>query len=350
MIRMFLKWWRQQIADLLPAAMRRSHRKHIDALIIEPVEGGQRETQSVDLFLRQKQQIRSLGRFTLDNHGMAGVRRAAAAARRPIAIWLRVPPKAVLEKELSLPIAAEHNLEHVLGYEMDLETPFSADEVWWDWQIKSRDTAQGRIMVHLWLIPKAPFLGLITALWQAGLAPNAIDILTMPGQRRQIILRANANQPKPVAPRSVKIAVRTCFILAAVAIALPFILLTIHQAEVEMRIAKLQPAADRARELQQQLSSSEAAAAPLADLRQRAGSALQAVAIITKTLPDDAYLTGLSLHERKLKLTGQAINAAALIEVLTADPYIIEPAFIAPVTRPNNAVTETFSIAAEVRP
>ena len=60
-------------------------------------------------------------------------RRAATAAIRQRAgrVILRPDPAAVLERNVMLPLAAEHDVSRVLRYEMDRLTPFTAEQVFW---------------------------------------------------------------------------------------------------------------------------------------------------------------------------------------------------------------------------
>jgi general secretion pathway protein L len=71
-----------------------------------------------------------------------------AALRRRRA-RLVLPAERALIRELSLPLAAEENLREVLSFEMDRFTPFTADDVVFDVAILGRDAEQGRLNVLL---------------------------------------------------------------------------------------------------------------------------------------------------------------------------------------------------------
>ena len=75
---------------------------------------------------------------------------------------------------------------------------------------------------------------------------------------------------------------------------------------------------------------------------------LAALAAITRSLPDDTYLTDFTLNGRNVTLNGQSASAAKLIGLLAADPSIDNPAFSAPVTRLEATHTDLFSIRAAV--
>ena len=80
--------------------------------------------------------------------------------------------------------------------------------------------------------------------------------------------------------------------------------------------------------------------------RAHAGDTLQALATLTDLLPDDTYLTTLSLQHGKLRLEGQSAAATRLIGALSAEPHIRNPGFAAPVLR-SDAGADVFAIEAE---
>ena len=76
--------------------------------------------------------------------------------------------------------------------------------------------------------------------------------------------------------------------------------------------------------------------------------ALRTIAALTEILPDDTWLTELTLRQRKLTMAGRSAGAARLIGLLSADPTIRDAAFVAPVTRADSGGVDVFSIRAEV--
>jgi len=71
--------------------------------------------------------------------------------------------------------------------------------------------------------------------------------------------------------------------------------------------------------------------------------------MLTEALPDDTWLTSLTLHQRKLTLEGQSAVATRLIATLAATPRLRNPSFAAPVLR-NDQQVDLFAIQAEVGP
>ncbi len=88
----------------------------------------------------------------------------------------------------------------------------------------------------------------------------------------------------------------------------------------------------------------------LAAERAKTGDVLQILAAVTDIVPDDTWLTDLSLHQGKLGINGQSPAAARLIPALAADPSFRNPAFAAPVTRAPDGHADLFAIRAELAP
>lgn len=287
----------------------------------------------------------ALGSFGPGAAGEAALRAALAGRRGPLVA--RPSPGTLLARPVELPLAAERELGQVLRYEMDRLTPFTPDDLYWGWAVERRDRVRGRLHVLLLLAPKAGLEPALAALRRAGATPSALEVAGTahlipldpgrPGQerrRRQVLAAAAA----------------CCAALALVAAGLPFALQSAAASGVERRIAALRPQVDQAQALRRRIAGGAAGADVLAQQRAATGDALAVLATVTNLLPDDTYLSELTLHGRVLTLSGQSAAAARLIPELSADPAIRDPAFIAPVTRNETARADQFSIRAELAP
>ena len=68
---------------------------------------------------------------------------------------LCIPPERVLQRNLTLPVAAEDNIRQVLAFEMDRQTPFKADQIYFDSRVTGRDASGRNLQVELVLLPRA---------------------------------------------------------------------------------------------------------------------------------------------------------------------------------------------------
>ncbi len=354
--------------DLVPARLAQPGPSVVGAVVVEPVAGGD----GARVLRRQAGIETLLGHVALPHADAArmeevGIADAAAAALRAMvadagpgggAVLLRLPPGSALQRDVTLPLGAEAALERVLTYEMDRLTPFVAADVFFAWTVLRRDREAGRLRLRLSLIPKAPLLPLLDTCRAAGAAPRAIEVEAADGRgadghgsdggRLSIPLAHD----RPVAARRERrrllLAGGGCAALAAAAILLPFALQSVASSRLDRRMAALQPRVEAAAALRRRIAGGSAGADLVADERQRLGDTLQVIAAVTRVLPDDTFLSDLTLRQGQLTISGQSPSAAALIPAISADPAFAAPAFSAPVTRIEGQNTDLFSIRAGV--
>ena len=347
MFRVFFAWWGRQLLEVLPASWRRRPQtgETGDAVLLTLSEPSAGQRPSLDALRRRGRRDVPLGRFALDEKGLQSLRAAIGTARRGV-IRLLLPPRLLLEQQVTLPLAAERGLETALRWEMDRLTPFPADAVFWSSQVEQRDRQRGRLQLRLRLVPKAAVASALEALAAAGLQPAWLASAAEPA--RAIPLtgpRAAKRGARGLVTLGVVLA---CLFVASIAI--PFIKQELEFRRLNERIAALGPEVNVADGLRRRLSERAASADVVGAEAARVGDALRILATITELLPDNTYLYDLTLRDRMLTISGQSGAAAGLIPTMAANPAIRDPVFAAPVTRNEMTGAETFSIRAEMRP
>ncbi len=336
-----MRWWGANLRALLPAWLRAGRAADRRAVFAVPEAGFVTLTQ-------QRAGIEApLGRFSLDPADRPALARVLARSVRPASLLLRIPGAALLERDVVLPLVAERELERVLTYEMDRLTPFAAGDVFWTSIVERRDRTSGRLHLRLLLAPRAPWTDVLAALAAAGRPVGAlVGPLVGNGPTRTIPLQRQAVGPWP--RRLLAAGVAACVVLAAAAIALPFVRQGQDRDAIEARMAVLRPQVAAVEGLQRQAAGTAAGQDAVTAERARVGDPLAVLAALTEILPDDTSLTEFALHQGRIEMAGQSPAAARLIAALSADPVIRNAAFAAPVTRLDNNRGELFSIRAEI--
>lgn len=349
MIGELVTWWSEQMLQWVPARLAAPGRGAAYALVVsqDDAPDGLAAPARVTAVLLRRRRDRKLGSFPLDPAGLLALRNALPGRSRPPGIVLRLRAEMLLEREVVLPLAAEREPERVLGYEMDRLTPFSADEIFWTYDIARRDRARGRLHLRLSVVTRAAVQPVLDAMGQAGLAPSEIAVEALDGTPRRITLRRPDSRRARLLRRATSVAAACCVVLAAAAVALPFLLQSAAGRRVEQRIAALRPAVAEAEALRRRIAAATAGVDVVAAERTRLGDALAVLAAVTDLLPDDTFLTDLTLLQGRLTLNGQSDAAVRLIAALSADPVIRNPEFVAPVTRVDDRA-DLFAIRAEV--
>jgi general secretion pathway protein L len=139
-----------------------------------------------------------------------------------------------------------------------------------------------------------------------------------------------------------------CALLAVAAIALPFVRQSFEFSALDERIEAIRPQVAEAEKLRKAIAGSAATADAITAAHNQVGAPLQTIAVLTEVLPDDTYLTSLSLRQRKLSIAGRSAAAAKLIGAMAAHPLIRNPAFVAPVIRDETNGGQMFSIRSDL--
>ena len=345
MLRDFFTWWFGQLGDLLPQRLRRSAPTSEDATVITPIGPIDESIDAVAVGLRRGGKETLLGHFALGASGLANL---PNTSNKPAV--LRLGEEDVLAKTLVLPLAAERELDQALLFEMDRETPFKPDELYWNHRVEAIDRQNGRLQVRLLLAPKENLSPLIERLGVAQITPVRAEIANGPDagswlpldNHRQAVDRGPRRFLKPLAV--------CCALLAIAAIVTPFVRQSITIAALDKSLAAGHAAAGEADKLHDEIARLTGSADLIVREREKVGQPLAVMAAATRVLPDDTYLTEMQLQQRKLTMSGRSAAAAKLIGAVAADSEFHNPTFAAPVTRIEALKQEIFTIVTEVAP
>jgi general secretion pathway protein L len=352
MIRDFLIWWGRQLISLVPATIVGKFSTNSDAMLIYPIGDFTKGlVEAIALDYRRGGDTSRKGRFPCDDNGLQRLSRKLLEQDRKARLSLALPKGAIIDKTIVLPSAVEAELDQVLRYEMDVETPFSAEQVYWTWTIDGRDRVHGKISVTLAVIPRARLSGLLTLLRQHGVVPQAIaaprsdgTLVTLPLTRGETM----PERPLRVRPRMIWGA---CLFLALCVLGLPFFHQSLEYSDIEARIAADRPPAMEAQALFSRLDGTAGGGDVIMAERHRFADPLRVLAGLTEALPDDTFISDFQLKGHKLAIAGQSSDATRLIGILAANVLFRDPSFASPVTRlgSESGALEVFSLTAEVR-
>ncbi len=335
----FLAWWGGQLRALLPARLF-SQPGGADALIADVSVPG-----ALTMRRRRRGVEQRVAELRGDDAGAPGLRAALGNRARSEPVLLRVPASWVLERAVSLPIAAERDLSRVLGYEMERLTPFNAAELVWDHAVLLRDRARGRINLRLTMVRRAALEDAIGLLRPLGAVPSAVEATMPDGPRVLKLAREGAAGQALLPVRTLAIAAGVLALLVA---ASPFARQAVRLSSLHAQLDAMAPRIAQVDTLRRRIAGSSAGGDAVAAETRRLGDTLEALAALTEVLPDDSYLTEFTMRERKITMSGLGASAPRLISGLSADPRVKNPAFTAPVTKSETNHLDVFAIRAEL--
>lgn len=273
-------------------------------------------------------------------------------AEEPPAVILTLPAGRVLRRTLVLPAAAEQNLRQVLAFEMDRQTPFKAEQVYYDHRVVGRDSATRQITVEMAVVPRSIVDGDVAALAELGVALHGVDIAPIgdagrPGfnllpperraRRRDVWLLANLG-------------------LGALVVVLLLVAMALSVANREAALESLRETVARERveakavaDLRAELRAAVEGANFLAEKKRAQPVVSDLLLDLTRRLPPDTWLQRFSLTGRQIQLQGQAREAASLIRILQQSQMLRGPAIQGAVTPDARTNKEQFLIQADAR-
>ncbi len=262
---------------------------------------------------------------------------------------LLLPESQVLRRRLQLPAAARENLGTVLGFELDRQTPFRADQVYFDSRVLPHPPGAKTLPVELGLVPREPVRGALTALGPIAAQLDGVDALA--GGARMGFNFLPPDQRRRRAHRVLWIN------LGLACGGLLFLLLAMSHL-VDNRIAAVEAlrldseaqrdAARDAAMLRKSLEDAVAGANFLAVRKRSEPSVVELLKTLTTTLPDDTFIERLNLAGNTLSITGQSGQAAQLVERLRAAPGLRGAALSGAIQPDARTNKDRFNITAQV--
>ena len=336
----FWDWWRAELAVMLPPGIRHAILPRIQRLQLE-LEGPELVLSrgSVDA-------MQEVERYDL-------ARTDAAAVSRPVGvseIVLCLPQDKVLTKALTLPLAAEENLREVLAYEMSRQTPFRAEQVYYDHVLVGRDSRKATLSLELVLAPRRALDELLATLDSLGFHPDVVTTRDDPAQQLLAVnlLPEQYRKPRPVMAQRINAALALLSLLlliAAVSLPLWDKRQLIRTLEPQVQAATAQ--AEAVRRLQEEVELLQAGARFLVEKKQSRLLTLQILNEVTRILPDDTWVNRLEIKGSEVQLQGESTAVAALIPLIESSPILENARFRSPITQVARSDAERFHLSAD---
>src|SRR5688572_5073293 len=170
-VKRFLTWWGRQLAPLVPPRVRAWFVEHRDELLVRVDD----DALVVRRASEPTEAERRIARTEPEDVQRAAFQRELAVSEERPDVVFCIAPRHVLRRTLHLPLAAEENLRQVLGFEMDRQSPFRADQVYFDQRVLARDVATKQLTVELALVPRTHADTARAPLAALGLPLDALD-------------------------------------------------------------------------------------------------------------------------------------------------------------------------------
>ncbi len=339
--RSFWRWWSGELLELLPEKLQKAIAQRQQKLYVE-VDGG-KFLLSLGNRAAQREVLRlAIGAADAENEDIP---------REVQQTILLLPDDKVLARRISLPAAAEENLREVLGFEMDLHTPFEASDVYYDYTVVGRDSMRQKVTVDLVYAPRDAVDALLDGTSSLGMKTDVVTCRRRDNANLQPVnlLPQEKRRAKHLDVRNLNLALTA--LLAVLVVAAITVPIAQKNRAIEALEAQVQAAAAAARqgaELRQDLEKMAEASQFLAGKKASDTMAVELIDEVSRILPDHTWITRLNLSETELEIQGQSSASASLIAVVESSPYFENARFGSPVVQIQGTNNDRFHIAADI--
>lgn len=349
----FFRWWGSELMRMLPSSWREyicSKHGRVLRIVVDPDD------------LRVSCRERGLSRELDVVSVQAGEKMPAAAAAHLRELAADINPESTqleitvnrdlaLVKDIDLPAAARENLRQTLAFEMHRLTPFSVDEVYFDYTVS--ESHAGVFRVCLAVVPRKIVAQAVD--WLRGWEPRQCErsarllppeLTDENGAVRMAFRDATWRRLRVGRAATALLALNALLIIAVVSV--PLVQARLQLDRIETRLDETFNVVKTASAASREVDRFRGMAEFLSKRIHTRVSAVELLEELTERLPDTTWVSRLELRGGTVYLQGSSSEAAALIEVLQGSGMLTNPRFDSPVVREGATGRDFFHIVARV--
>jgi general secretion pathway protein L len=340
----FLNWWRAELSGMLPEGWRRRFEQRHDTLLLSTDNG------ALLISRRDNTRLDELGRVDMAAPGAGG--RVAALLESLLTerthVEIAVPPEKLLVKKVQLPLAAEEDLRQVLGFEMQRQTPFRDEQVYFNYRVLARRPQSQQLDVELSVVPRAVIEGVLGRLDEWRLLAEHGNAKGRQDDGLFVFVPVGSGQVSSGGLHRGLLILN--LVLLATVLAIPFLQQQDYLKQLRAQLAEIRTAAATASDLQQRIEQHHARARYLFAQKTRQPASVELLEELSHRLPNDTWLFRLEVRDQRVHLQGVSTRASSLIGELEASPLLENVRFASPVTQDGASGRERFHLSAGIVP
>lgn len=344
------KWWTGELVGLIPVSVRRRIGSMRGQLFL--VFEGERLQFLYDAAGRRE----VLARLPYSVHERESARAAFAALRNrrreaAAAATICIPAEHALRRVVPLPQAAAGNLAQVVSFELDRQTPFNREDVFFAYRVLKRDVDTRQLLVELTVVSRAVVAEALQVATDLGLQVEAVRVSGETGldDASPNVLPEGARRKTPrVARRLVMGLVGLSCLLAIAALAIPFYQVESRAEALTQQVTEAKQKADASVKLQRQIDAALQDRSALVDRKRQTVPVSDVLRNLTELLPDDTWLITLEISGTEVRLSGYSSSGTEILRILDRSEVFTNAAFRASLTQDTRLNREQFNIVAQV--
>ena len=345
----FLHWWAEGLALAVPQRWRERQQRFKQYLLVH----GEGDQITVEHY--HQGTARPLATHLVSMHDPIGQHTIGEwLAKDPrlgtLPVILRLAANSILVKRLRYPAAVQDDLATVIAFDIDRQTPFSREDVYFDHAKVDLDHLAEHVEIDLLVVPKREVEPIEAMLEGVGLQLSIIDVAdrTFFDQRTNLL-------PEPKALRSNRPPYRRRFALFMLWMVLIAMIPGKQLIDARSTISHLEEEERNARatvhsfnEIQDQHRRIVSKLNFFHQLEAKHTPAIDLIEEISRLLGDNTWIQRFDLKEGTLTLQGESDKASEIPGILEDSATFSSPRFSSPVTRNNTSGRDRFQVVATV--
>ncbi len=334
----FVSWWTAELTGLLPRRLARRWvraaavviERNEDAFVLSPAGSDAARAYPISDWAQVVTALRPLAR-------------AAGSVK------LVLPQALCLVRTARIPSSGTSRAGDILALDLEELTPFRRGDVCFGWREADR-TEDGALAGYTQAIVKRAFLSpMIEGLHSSGFQRVIVACRLADGNELPINLPAELARNSSRVGKALEIANRTSAAALAIVLCGAIWVTLAKQKEairqLDEQIASAQSAAVAVRSKYDEAQALAALVAEFRGQKQDGAGIVEALAELTRTLPDTAWVTDVQIKREEIAIAGFAASAPELIGLIDRSNLFEAVAFASPVVRAPRENADRYNIS-----
>lgn len=352
----FLDWWFQGLGIFIPKTVKHIFNSKKARILLQFTndqnQGDQNNTRLAVIWPSNKKDANNQAEYySLDGttDQKAFLDRLSKYNKEKNNVSLCIPANKGLRTILKLPLSAESDLNRILEFEIERQTPFRREDVYSGYKLINKNLESNMLDVELNVIPKKSVDSQLSDLNKIGVSPKIVELENdSPGNGINVL----QNKTKGNEHKTTK---RVNFVLSFLTISLALIALAVPLKQINWTLKETQHEINLAKkeafEINHLKSSWEKSLDKKTFINNKVNSRKSVTEILdelTTIIPDNAWLNRLQIRGDTIRLHGESSAATSLIGIIDQSINFGDARFQSPVT--NNVTTgnDRFQITAKI--
>lgn len=345
----FVQWWLAGLLKTIPERIQGKIFLTPDRLIVSEKD----DTVDISLTSGNSNTVLETKSITLTDELQKSdmIRWLTGLKNKTIQILLAIPENELLKKTISLPAASEPEIHAVLGFEMDKQTPFTVDQVYYDCQVIRRDKINKLITVALYVTPRKKLEKILDKISTIQLSPELVSVYSNNELQTDINLlpdNLTIKTKKSLGAFNMGLMVTT-LLLFLTALYGPLMVKSNQLSELEAEVDNYRQQAMSAQPIIKERDEILSRTRFLDEKVQSNKEMIKVISELSRLLPDNTWLSRLIIRNGEIQIHGESDTAIAIIQLIEDSPMFNDAQFRSPVTQNNITRKDKFHVSAVIQ-